>query len=51
MRSCSEKSIFPQKDLAGITGVRVIGVLTYEDVLERTLRININDEKDREHAV
>jgi len=38
-------------DLAGIADVEVIGVLTYEDVIERTLRMNINDEKDRERAV
>jgi CBS domain containing-hemolysin-like protein len=31
--------------------VVIEGVLTYEDVIERTLRVNINDEKDRQHAV
>jgi hypothetical protein len=36
--------------LAGIADVEIIGVLTYEDVIERTLRMNINDEKDRERA-
>jgi CBS domain containing-hemolysin-like protein len=29
----------------------VIGVLTLEDVIERMLRIDINDEIDREEAV
>jgi len=29
----------------------IVGVITYEDVIERTLRVNINDEKDRTHAV
>ena len=51
MKFCSEKSSFPRKDLAGIVDVQVIGVLTYEDVIERTLRMNINDEKDRAHAI
>jgi len=37
--------------LAGIADVQIIGVLTYEDVIERTLRVNINDEKDRANAV
>jgi CBS domain containing-hemolysin-like protein len=29
----------------------IIGVLTLEDVIEKILRIDINDEKDREKAV
>ena len=39
------------EDFAGIGKVEIIGVITYEDVIERTLRVNINDEKDRTHAV
>jgi hypothetical protein len=31
--------------------VLIIGVLTLEDVIEKILRIDINDEKDREKAV
>ena len=37
--------------MAGIANVQIIGVLTYEDVIERTLRVNIIDEKDRAHAI
>jgi len=51
IRFCDEKSQFLAEDLAGISEVQIIGVITYEDVIERTLRVNINDEKDREHAV
>lgn len=39
------------EDFVGIAKVEIIGVITYEDVIERTLRVNINDEKDRTHAV
>lgn len=35
----------------GIAKVKIVGVITYEDVIERTLRVNINDEIDRDHAV
>jgi hypothetical protein len=51
MKFCTEQTNFTKKDLAGIADVQVIGVLTYEDVIERTLRMNINDEKDRAHAI
>jgi DeoR/GlpR family transcriptional regulator of sugar metabolism len=51
IKYCDEQSKFGAEDLAGIADVEIIGVLTYEDVIERTLRVNINDEKDRAHAV
>ena len=51
IRFCNEKSELVASDLAGIAEVEILGVITYEDVIERTLRVNINDEKDREHAV
>jgi len=31
--------------------VRVVGVLTLENVIERLLQIDINDERDREVAI
>ena len=47
IRSCSLSTVLSVEDFAGIAEVEIIGVLTYEDVIERTLRVNINDEKDR----
>ena len=43
-QQCQE--LIPE-DIVGMNEVVIEGVLTYEDVIERTLRVNINDEKDR----
>ncbi len=51
MKFLTQQTRFTKKDLAGFADVQIIGVLTYEDVIERTLRVNINDEKDRAHAI
>jgi hypothetical protein len=51
MKYCTQETNFTKEDLVGIADVQIIGVLTYEDVIERTLRVNINDEKDRAHAI
>lgn len=51
MRHCNERSTLNTWDLVGFASVQIIGVLTYEDVIERTLRLNINDEKDRTKAI
>ena len=39
------------EELEDLNQVVIIGVLTLEDVIEKILRIDINDEKDREKAV
>ena len=39
------------EELEDLKQVVIIGVLTLEDVIEKILRIDINDEKDREKAV
>jgi hypothetical protein len=51
MKCCTQETNFTKEDFVGIADVQIIGVLTYEDVIERTLRVNINDEKDRAHAI
>ena len=51
IKNCNQQTIWSAEDLKGIGEVVIIGVITYEDVIERTLRVNINDEKDRAHAV
>lgn len=39
------------EEFAALNSVIIIGVLTLEDVIEKILRIDIHDEKDREKAV
>ena len=47
------KKITPptSEELSSLDQVIIIGVLTLEDVIEKILRIDIHDEKDREKAV